>query len=81
MKDEKMGRTSSLKSILEVENQNQKQKYLHQEQEPWLEMSDFGPTLQKQMGMQTKFAQKWLLQQATEIENLFIGILGWFLLI
>jgi hypothetical protein len=33
-------------------------------------MSDFGPTLQKQMGMQTEFAQEWLLQQAIEIENL-----------
>ena len=58
-----MGRCLSLKSIPEFKEENEKKKILHQEQEPCLEMSDFGPTLQKQIGMKTEFAQEWLLQQ------------------
>ena len=70
MKDEKMGRSSSLKNIPEIEDENEKEKILHQEQEPCLEMSDFEPTLQKQREMQTVYAQGWLLQQVIEIESL-----------
>ena len=43
-----MGRCLSLKSIPEFEEENEKEKILHQEQEPCLEMSDFEPTFQKQ---------------------------------
>jgi hypothetical protein len=45
MKGEKMGRSSSLKNIPEIEDENEKEKILHQEQEPCLKMSDFEPTL------------------------------------
>jgi hypothetical protein len=58
MKGEKMGRSLSLKNILEIEDENEKEKILHQEQEPCLEMSDFEPTLQKQREMQTKYVQE-----------------------
>ena len=42
-----MGRSSSLKSIPEVEDKNEKEKIIHQEQKPCLEMFHFEPTLQK----------------------------------
>jgi hypothetical protein len=45
MKGEKMGRSSSLKNIPEIEDENEKEKILHKKQEPCLEMSDFEPTL------------------------------------
>jgi hypothetical protein len=54
MKGEKMGRSLSLKNIPEIEDENEKEKILHQEQKPCLEMSDFEPTLQKQREMQTE---------------------------
>jgi hypothetical protein len=58
MKGEKMGRSLSLKNIPEIEDENEKEKILHQEQESCLEMSDFEPTLQKQREMQTECVQE-----------------------
>jgi hypothetical protein len=68
--DKMMGRSSSLKSITEIADKNEKEKILHQEQEPCLGMLDFEPTLQKQREMKTMYAQGWLLQQVIEIESL-----------
>jgi hypothetical protein len=68
--DEMMGRSSSLKSIPEIADKNEKEKILYQEQEPCLGMLDFEPTLQKQREMQIVYAQGWLLQQVIEIESL-----------